>query len=501
MTTKKMQSNYNKAVDFIHSVMWGECMCGECIFKRQQKSLPDAVAIFYPKLSVMPKQWDRDIQSNGAVYILQLAFSLMETNAQISKTRNTEDKIRERSKKTLLYFCRNCGLLHLTSQMIHDEHYCPKCYDSLCECGMCGDIMPRRRATTARIKGQKIRVCYNCRKKLSYCTNCGYMVEKESVVHYDMRRFEDGSMEQAHICKECDPKHSFTCKCGIQTHNQVSRRSSNGDQVCPACSEEDEGMQPYYFKPMRLHFQTGDREGKVSEDAFHMGFEIEIAMKYSNIDQNSMTHLLKEKFGNKRIYCMHDGTIESSSGYPGLEVVSHPFTWEDYKEQSYKWDEMLIYLRAKGWSANFPGVGFHVHTTKESWGSFQIYKLLQLIYKNKDWACKIAQRKPTTYCTMETRDFDEAVLVAKNKKNRSVDHYSAINLNNGNGTASKTIEFRLFQGNLEPLYFHKNIEFVRACYQYTQNYRDMTIGGFTAYVRKNNREYPCLNEFLNMKGL
>jgi hypothetical protein len=182
-------------------------------------------------------------------------------------------------------------------------------------------------------------------------------------------------------------------------------------------------------------------------------------------------------------------------------VVSHPFTWEDYKEYSYKWDEMLIYLREKGWKANFKGVGFHVHTTKAAWGSFQIYKLLQLIYRNKDWACIVAQRKPTSYCVMNDSDFDEAVLVAKNKKNRGRDHYSAINLNNGNGSASKTIEFRMFQGSLEPLFFHKNIEFTRACYQYTRNFRDMSIGGYTSYVRKNIREYPCLNEFFNMKGL
>ena len=63
--------------------------------------------------------------------------------------------------------------------------------------------------------------------------------------------------------------------------------------------------------------------------------------------------------------------------------------------------------------------------------------------------------------TVGKEDFDEAVLVAKDKKNRKADHYATINLNSTNGReAAKTIEFRMFQGTLEPLFFHKNLEFV-----------------------------------------
>jgi len=500
MSKTKSAQAFIDACNFMKKVSWGDCTCSLCKSQRQQEAMPKALFIVYPDINILPMQWVLNDSNGEVVHILRRAHTIRDSNANIKKMQDLDATMSGQDQPNL-FFCHNCGILHSNSHIIKDRHFCSVCGDDLSDCGSCGKLGNRRKMLNAKIGGKVVKVCKDCSNKMIYCNYCGYMYEANLVIFYDQRRFEDGSMEKSSICIDCNDKNSFICKCGTQTHSSVSRRDGSGDHVCPACAEEDQGMQPYYFKPMRLYFQTGISEGVVTEGAFHMGFEIEIAMRYSNIDQNSMTHLLKEKFGKNRIYCMHDGTIESASGYSGLEVVSHPFTWQYYKEIAYKWDEMLIFLRLKGWKANFPGVGFHIHTTKAAWGSFQIYKLLQLIYKNKEWACVIAQRKPTTYCTMNSRDFDEAVLVAKDKKNRKPDHYSAINLNNGNGTASKTIEFRMFQGSLEPLYFHKNIEFVRSCYQYTKNYRDMSIGGFTAYVNKNIREYPCLNEFLKMKGI
>jgi hypothetical protein len=59
----------------------------------------------------------------------------------------------------------------------------------------------------------------------------------------------------------------------------------------------------------------------------------------------------------------------------------------------------------------------------------------------------------------------------------------------------------MFQGSLEPLYVYKNIEFVYACYKFTQVGRDMTKKAFLDFIRSRRREFPCLNEFLNMKGV
>jgi hypothetical protein len=230
-----------------------------------------------------------------------------------------------------------------------------------------------------------------------------------------------------------------------------------------------------------------------------MGCEFEIANKSSMLDQNSLVHLVKEKFGKKRFYGMHDGTIERATNYTGLEIVSHPFTWHDYRNNINTWDDFLLYIRSKGWRANLPGVGLHIHTTKSAWTTYQIYRLLKLIDNNNDIVIMIAQREPTEYCRMSPADQQEIAKVCKEKKNRTPDHYSSINLNTSRGTPSNTIEFRMFQGTLEPLLFHKNVEFVKACYEYTRNYSKPDGTEFMQYVVDNRRIYPCLTEFL--KGI
>jgi hypothetical protein len=271
--------------------------------------------------------------------------------------------------------------------------------------------------------------------------------------------------------------------------------------MCSACNEEEQGMMPYYYKPTRFHFKKSPFEGKVSDKGFYMGAELEIARVASQIGQNTMTHLIKDKFGKDRFYGMHDGTIERATGYQGLEIVSHPFTWHDYKNNLSTWDTVLLFIRSKGWRASLKGIGFHLHTTKAAWGTYQIYRLMKFIYENQDFITVIAGRKPTEYCRMRDGDYQNIVEVCKKKKNKNRDHYSAVNLNTSNGSASNTIECRMFQGSLEPLILHKNIEFVKSCYDFTFKYGEPTYDDYIMHIGKNRRSYPCLNEYLKLKGI
>jgi hypothetical protein len=195
---------------------------------------------------------------------------------------------------------------------------------------------------------------------------------------------------------------------------------------------------------------------------------------------------------------VHDGTIERGCGRQGMEIVTHPFTWQQYRKEGIdRWDKVTLFLRKKGWKANLPGIGFHVHTTKAAWGTHQIYKLLKFIYGNLQFIEKIAQREPNKYCLIDPKDYDEAVLVAKDKKNRIPEHYGAINLNQKNGASANTIEFRMFRGTLEPLMLHKNIEFVHACWKFTREHTIMTSGNFQIFLNDYRKMYPCLVEFIS----
>jgi len=268
---------------------------------------------------------------------------------------------------------------------------------------------------------------------------------------------------------------------------------------CPVCSEEAGGIQGYNYKPLKAYFRSAPTEGKVTKDALHMGFEIEIGPKESLLEAEILTHLVKEHVGRDKIYAMEDGSIHQAVGGVGVELASHPFTWEFYKKVGYKdWDKMCLFLKERGWSGDWAGLGTHVHTTKAAWGTHQIYKLLKFIYENQLMVKTIAGRGATQYNSYSHLDPRYQKITAKDKHQLSTgNHYDAINLNNGDtNTVSKTIEFRMFQSRLEPLYFHKNIEFPHACYQFTRAKARMKKSNFISFVRHNQRAYPCLWEVM-----
>jgi len=261
------------------------------------------------------------------------------------------------------------------------------------------------------------------------------------------------------------------------------------------------GVQDYNYKPLLPRFQKAPTEGKVTKNAFHMGFEVEIAPRCSFLGPDALIHMLKDHIGKDKIYGMEDGSIsEACGGQQGMEIASHPFTWEFYKKIGYKdWDKMCLYLKDKGWTGKYNGLGIHVHTTKAAWGTHQIYKLLKFVYENQSFICFIAQRPPTNYCRYDMLDGRTRLKTAKDKHqlDNGNNHYDAINLNNGDtNTVSKTIEFRIFQSRLEPLYFHKNIEFTHACYQFTRQSNRMTQSSFEDFMLREQRTYPCLFEFM-----
>jgi hypothetical protein len=341
-------------------------------------------------------------------------------------------------------------------------------------------------------------------EKYEKCGVCGDGVVKGSVTKYVTKRDEREQIRYLQVCSACNKKGRKICSdCGDATHDLVCG-SQGGRDLCPSCTEEEQGLMDYYYKPLKLWFKSDKKEGAVSQSAFYMGFELEIACNNSYISTEPMCHMIKELVGRSYVYTVHDGSIRENTEKEGLEAVSHPFTWQEYKKNGIpKWDELLLFLRAKGWKSNLDGVGFHVHTTKAAWGSHQIYKLLKFVYGNKKFIYEIAQRKGNKYTVMDKRDFDSAVLVAKDKKNRSQDHYNAINLNTNDGMMpSKTIEFRMFRGTLEPLFFHKNIEFVHSCYEFTKAHSVFDMGGINHYLKfitQHRRAYPCLIEFIQRR--
>jgi hypothetical protein len=401
-------------------------------------------------------------------------------------------------------YCKWCGRLYdaRDGYSHKGEYYCSGCWSSLFVCTECGTMAHvNKRTYRSNEIGDHISICRACaHTKFAQCYVCDMHDYKTNSHTLRGSRDEAGDYVIYNICRYCYGRGLRTCSmCGGEVHTSIAI-NKNGHFYCPVCAEESGGIMEFSYKPLKPRFRKGKKEGKVTRKAFHMGFELECAPHHSFIEPEAMVHMVKDHVGHKKLYAMQDGSISSAAGCAGMELASHPFTWAHYKDKGVAdWTKMCMYLREHGWKANYPGLGLHVHTTKAAWGTHQIYKLLKFVHDNIGFVQQVAQRGSTQYCDYDHFGIKHSKRVAKEKKSREEHHYHAINLNNGDtGEAAMTIEFRMFQACLEPLLFHKNIEFTYAVWVFTATYSraDMTHWKFKEFIRKNSKEFPCLHHFL-----
>jgi hypothetical protein len=500
MTTERaMREAHRRGVAVLREARWGtgeQCMCSECTNERMAEGFQAASLTTYPQLRFIPQRQVKynDYRSDPLEYLKYIA--------QLRKSNNEARRQFTSGQKKC--YCKWCGRLHDKRDCYEHrgEWYCGGCWGSLFECTECHTMAhTQRRTHRQNDTGDHIPVCRPCAvEKMLICYVCDMQEYRTHSHKLKGSRDEVGNYVIYNICRYCYEAGLEDCfQCGRKTHKSVSVQK-NEYWFCPVCREEASGIQEFNYKPLRPRFRKGKGEGKVTPKAFHMGFELEVAPHHSFIEPEAMVHMVKDHVGRQKLYAMQDGSISQGAGVSGMEIASHPFTWEYYRKKGiHDWDKMCLFFRKHGWKASYSGLGIHVHTTKAAWGTHQIYKLLKFVHDNTTFVQEIAQRGSTEYCHYDHFYPADQKLVAKEKLNRQNNHYNAINLNNGDsGKAAKTIEFRMFQATLEPFYFHKNIEFTYAVWLFTaaKSVKNMTRISFIDFVCGRKKEFPCLTGFI-----
>ena len=504
ITADEIVEENKKVLDILMTAAFSDgCMCEVCRTKREYAASLVAYQVIYPELKVLPMAYSL-LYNGGRLprHCINMVRDLKRANGFISRAEQRKNKSKP------LHFCNYCGTLVTAadSTKMKEHRYCKNCMGFLVQCHGCDEIVLRQNCYNGKVGNERVHICQSCRKNYRKCGGCDTLFPHKELNRIKSGRDQSGNATHYCLCGVCVDKMAVTCEgCGAVTYPTVGQ-SRGGHTYCPVCVEESKGICSYNYKPLVPRFRKARNEGKVTSKAFHMGFELEVAEHHPLIVRETVVQLVKEVVGRKNIYAMSDGSISQAANTDGAEFASHPFTWQYYKKQGYKhWDVLCLTLRKYGWKGNTPGLGIHIHTTKAAWGTHQIYKLLYFVEKNKRQVQKIAQRGPTIYNNYDYLNHDENLLTAKDKKQNGGDgHYQCINLNQGeSGTAAKTIEFRMFQSTLEPLFFHKNVEFTYALWKFTQelSLKQMTWDEFDLYLTRHRRDYPCLTEFIKMKGI
>jgi len=504
MTTITM----TKIIQEINIAVYGNtavCNCSGCRHERFNECETRLLLQIAPSLSMMPLKMDRLFSFNGYNPEFKYMSSYDRQRKILSLLKTIEHKNKAFKKEhsgSTVKTCVNCGLLHTPKYkhtIVHkDEKYflCSVCIDDYQKCEHCNtwkrtqDFIKIHKDyeqyRDAERSSEVLPICTECYKKeCKRCGVCGYMQTSDQFTVFS---YPPGNIIACINC--CETSKVMCCACGKDSYTFLDITNISDRCYCIECSEIRRPIHDHTYKPFIQHFHRGRKEGKVSNSALHFGFELEIERYNSMLGRTAMAEIIKDKSGTNYVYIVHDGSIDE-----GIEVVSHPFTWGEYKENINRWTDLLLFIRAKEWKANRPKAGFHVHMTKVAFATFHLFKFLKFFYRehNRGFICAVAQRNPTSFSVFSPEDRDNIVANAKDKANRSDDHYSAVNLNN-----KDTVEVRIFRGTLEPLYFHKNIEFLHAVFKYTRDHspKQMEYVSFINYVQQHRKLYPCLWEFL-----
>ena len=403
---------------------------------------------------------------------------------------NTEDIV--------MIECFDCGeeIDEQDAVCIDDECYCVDCI--FC-CDYCNGDIPSKDNSYG---DNNILLCQSCYEEHYFtCESCN------NIVLWD----DSFSYRDTHYCEHCFFESYFYCSnCNDPYpigHLNDSYRDLQDDQVCSDCYDDDEqnnssrSIHDYSYKPQVIFF------GNKKPGSLCFGMEIEVynlKRKISNDDKASgITDDMPSMDGESLVYCKEDSSIGN-----GFEIVTHPMTFEYYKKHKKAFDEMLGGLVSDGYTSfNSKTCGIHIHLSRDSFGSFHLFKFLKMFYENLDFISLISQRtvgsssgccqwgKEKEYYHDDKEKMKRAVRVKARRKFCS-GRYTAINLEN-----DKTIEVRVFRGTLNNRSFHKNVEFLQAVYDFTKDNggKEITVVDFKIYVDKHKKEFQNLYSFMKDK--
>ena len=261
----------------------------------------------------------------------------------------------------------------------------------------------------------------------------------------------------------------------------------DSDDEWHACPEEqdesDELLYDYGTDIIRIHGWPN----RTPRDSLCFGVELEMESKRQSLFAD-MVALLGGKDGNGRYILKTDGSLADGKG---AELVTLPYILEDHRKL-FRWDNVLTSTlrRVAHSGSGTTNCGIHVHVNRDALTPLTIGKLLVFLNspENDSLVTCIAQRSSGGMCERDARKNKVTAVKTANER------YDILNIGN-----YKTIEFRMFRGNLRPERVLKNVEFCHALIRFCESVSIQDAGerhGFLRYVEQNTKHYPNLAAFL-----
>lgn len=375
-----------------------------------------------------------------------------------------------------VFSCHECDDIRDMDDNVHvnGELWCTNCASY---CQRCEDGMPSENSHTV----DNEEWCDYCWENYSYyCENCCESSSESTTYVGDTPFCERCFSDNCYYCDECDESYHNDYPCDCRESNPIEGKCCRGYRASGTIHD-------YSCKPAPIF------KG-VSKHKMYLGFELETEMpRVDSASSFASSALLGTA------YLKHDGSISN-----GFEIVTHPHTHQQYRDNSaLLWDTIETLRKdhdARSWDTDT--CGLHIHLSRDGFSSgAHMHRFIAFVYKNAPHMMKFAGRKSRFARFNDVYTFDEydrPVFSIKHKvgspDRNHTERYSAVNTQNPN-----TIELRFFRGTMKASGVLSALDLAQAMVEYTRELRldDVKLGAlswdwFADYVVSNNGLYPDL---------
>ena len=260
------------------------------------------------------------------------------------------------------------------------------------------------------------------------CDRC-----EERILYHDAVQDDDIT-----LCQSCYEDHYHRCECCDRIIHDDYVNWHGDYPYCDRCYDNlCSEIEEYSYKPEPIFYGKGTR---------YFGVELEIDHGGKD-DDNART--LKEiaNVHSEHIYVKSDGSLDE-----GLELVSHPMTF-DYHKNDMNWEDVMHKAINLGYRSHQTSTcGLHIHVNRDCLGDSReeqeevISRILFFVETHWAELLKFSRRSEYSMNRWAARYGYEKTgreILDKAKKGNN-GRYAAVNLMNW-----ATIEFRLFRGTLK----------------------------------------------------
>jgi hypothetical protein len=348
--------------------------------------------------------------------------------------------------------------------------------------GVCPSCSRRRFAETllpiTLVGGDTINVCEHCRTNEYVYSR----LEQGWINHYEGVWVQD---IDDRVSTEYARAHLALCPPSGEWYSSIEA----ADEAARAYYEDNENQDAVFSYHSATPMDVHGWPSETPKDSLCFGVELEMEAsdRDSTTQDNVSAALGGRRGGNAEggtYILMHDGSLDET----GVELITNPYTLE-FHQAKFGWKSLLsnvtgIAKSGRGTSS----CGMHVHCNRKAISALTLGKALVFVNSSDNSALieRIAQRDGEHWARRAPKKI-------VNGKVRTTNKYEAMHI------TEKTIEFRIFRGNLRWDRVLKNIEFCHSVFNYAATASMEAVStkkDYLQWLNKNRGMYPNLVKFL-----